>query len=338
MRYVGFLGAGASVLVATVPVVAADLAWRNGPELPVGVGGHAAAVVGGRILVAGGTAWENGQKRWLRAVWALDPRAGAWEEIGALPEAIGYGVGIAGDDGLTILGGSDGEKGFTKCWRLSLRKGELVTSSLPGLPEGRVYAAGDRIGRTLYVVGGTTDPARLQTATNTLLALDLDRPGEKWKALPPLPGQARCIHTAVACGDALYVFGGAYLTEAGSVENLADAYRYLAKTGQWERLADMPHANRGLTAASDGKGRIVLIGGYTATAAESEGKPDDFGFTADLLRYDVATGRYERAGGLPRPVVGAVPVPLRRDLHLLGGEPVKKQRGNWDWILPDPWR
>ncbi|MBU0608391.1 MAG: hypothetical protein KKI08_10935, partial [Armatimonadetes bacterium] len=281
---------------------------------------------------AGGTTWRGGKKYWLHDIRAYDLAADRWEDVGRLPEPIGYAVGVGTGDSLCVLGGSDGKVGSARCYRLRLGRGGLSIGRLPDLPEPRVYAAGAHIGGTLYVVGGGTDPNQLGTAATTLFALDLAAPERGWKTLPPLPGPARVIHTAAAARGRLYVFGGCRLDAQKVVRNLADAYCYSPRTNTWQRLPDAPASNRAWTAAGDGAGHVLLFGGFTATTEECAGKGDDFGFTAEVLRYDPAAHTYSPAGKLPAPNACAAPVRYGDRLMLCGGEPVKKQRADWVWL------
>ncbi len=319
--------------------------WTAGTPMPMPLGGHAAALVDGLVLVAGGTTWQNGQKRWLREVRTYDPAAGRWQLVGELPEPVAYAVRIGARGSLYLLGGSDGRRGSAGCSRLRLSHGRLSTERLPDLPAPRVYAAGDAVGDHLYVVGGCPDPDHLEGATATLFALDLNHPDSGWRVLAPLPGRPRVVFAAAACAGGLCVFGGCHLDEQGAVANLADAYRYLPESGRWERLPDLPQANRGLTAIGASAGqdprdqpaggripRVLLFGGFTATAAECQGKGDDFGFVARILRIEPASGAYQEFGELPRATCDAVPVRVGQRVLLFGGEPAKRQRGDWVWI------
>ncbi len=308
------------------------LVWRHGADLPTPVGGHCVASVGTRLLCAGGTTWQDGQKRWLRDVSAYDVAGDRWEAVSPLPEPIGDAVGIGTGRALCLIGGGDGQHASDRCTRLRVHGGRLTVESLPALPAPRVYAAGGRTGHTLYVVGGTPDPGKLDQATATLFALDLQDLQSGWRTLAPLPGPARVIHAAAACGGRLYVFGGCRLDDRKVVRNLSDAYCYSPRADRWERLPDAPAANRAWTAVADGRGGLLLCGGFTATEEQCAGQGDDFGFTAEVLRYDPAARTYSPVGRLPRATACAAPVRQGRELLLLGGEPVKKQRGNWVWI------
>lgn len=305
-----------------------SLAWRGAAPMPLPCGGHGVGFLGGRVISAGGTTWQEGTKLWLSDVYAYDPAQDHWSRVGALPEPVGYAVAASEDDTLYLLGGADGTTTSCHCWRLRLVAGGVVADRLPDLPEPRVFAAGARVGRVLYVAGGASDVNNLGTATAGLFALDLDRLQEGWRTLAPFPGAPRATHAAAAVGDSLVIFGGCHLDDKGAVRNLADAYRYDPRAATWERLADMPAANRALTALDISDHEVGLFGGFTATEEECAGKGDAFGFTAEVIRYDARARTYCPAGALPTPIADAKPAHSAGELFLLGGEPAKRQRAS----------
>lgn len=300
--------------------------WRSGTALPVPCGGHAVAVLDGRVLSAGGTTWQEGQKRWLSEVNAYDPVQNRWHRLGVLPEPVGYAVAVGDGTALYLLGGASGTTTLRHCWRVRSTPQGLAVDPLPDLPEPRVFAAGGRIGRTLYLVGGASDVSNLGTATASLFTLDLNRIQDGWRPLAPLPGFPRATHAAVTAGNSLFLFGGCHLDDKGVLRNLADAYRYDPQAATWERLPDMPAANRALTALDISDHEVALFGGFTATEEECAGKGDAFGFTADVIHYDATARTYYLAGKLPTPIADAKPARCGEELFLLGGEPAKRQR------------
>ena len=81
--------------------------WRDGAEMNEARSGFGAAVVGDRIIVAGGEIL--GQRPWtaLASVEAYDATAGAWTRLPDLPAGI-HGMPVAGHEGAAfVLGGSD---------------------------------------------------------------------------------------------------------------------------------------------------------------------------------------------------------------------------------------
>ena len=322
----------APALALSLMLATGAVQWRNAAPMRVALGNHAAAGVDGEVLVAGGTTWRAGTKLWLDDVWAYDRTTDRWRRAGELPRPVGGAVGISAGNALYVLGGSDGTGASAHCYRLRLHGGKLRVDALPDLPEGRVYAAGARAGRYLCVVGGCTDPAHLGTATASLFALDLSNREAGWQILDPLPGPARVVHAAAGGLGSLYVFGGCYLDDAGTVVNLGDAWRYDLHDRSWERLPDLPRPNRALTAIGVGADGVLLMGGYTATAQEAAGGADDFGFSAEVLRYDPDRRTYDRAGELPEAAACPAAVRLGGELLVLGGEPAMRRRADWVWF------
>lgn len=332
LRYAVACVLAALVLASTGLAAGAGLNWRCGATMPTPVGGHCVAAVGNQILCAGGNTWHGGKKYWLRDITLYDIPTNQWRPVGQLPEPLGDALGLGTGDSLIVLGGSDKTTASDRCYQVRLQAGRAVVDRLPSLPAPRVYAAGGRVGNTLYVVGGSDDPAKLENATATLFALDLKNTARGWQTLAPLPGRARVVFAGAASGGKLYVFGGCLIDEQKVVRNLADAYCYDPRADQWERLPDAPASNRGLTAATDGQGRVLLCGGFTATEEECAGKGNDFGFTDEVLRYDPAARTYTPVGKLPKPTATAGPARCGDTLFLLGGENIKRGRGDWVWI------
>lgn len=75
----------------------AHAVWEKLPPLPAPAAGFMAASVNGKIIIAGGTNWRDGVKRWLDSVWLFDPATGEWQIGPALPHPVAYAA-FAGDD------------------------------------------------------------------------------------------------------------------------------------------------------------------------------------------------------------------------------------------------
>jgi len=91
--------------------------WGLAPTaLPWPAAGLGAAVLGGRLYVAGGN--DGGGISARVAAW--DPGVGAWDEQGPLPEARVMGALVALDDALMWIGGRglDGKTPTAGCFRL----------------------------------------------------------------------------------------------------------------------------------------------------------------------------------------------------------------------------
>jgi N-acetylneuraminic acid mutarotase len=285
----------ALVAVAAVPT----LRWSEGRPMPVAKAGAAAAILGEKLVLAGGTYWEAGQKHWSTRVDVYNIPSDEWQLGPALPKPLSYGAFVRSKHGLEVLGGSDGKRVYRECWTL----GKGLAKWLPTgtLPENRVYGRAEILDGKLYLLGGSTDAADFSHATDTVLAAD-ESSRSNWKALAAIPGGPRALHASAAAGGRLYVFGGCRNDAQGELLNLADAYSYAPKVDRWNRVADLPQPVRSLSAAAVGDRFVYLFGGYTATPAETRSKPLDFGFSPAVYVYDIEANRYEKAASMPLPV------------------------------------
>ena len=165
----------------------------------------------------------------------------------------------AGDD-LVVAGGSDGATHTTDSFLLTYQDGRLVRLALPALPEAPAMGAGAVLDRTMYVVGGQLAP-EATSASAHVWAIDPDRPGLGWRAVPPLPGAGRILPVVVAQAGALHVFSGASLEAApdGTARRtyLADAWAYRPSSG-WARLANAPRPVVAAPGVSWGQSHIFV--------------------------------------------------------------------------------
>ena len=118
---------------------------------------------------------------------------------------------------------------------------------------------------------------------------------------------------------------------AGKILNHADAYRFDAAEHTWKRLRPLTKPNRGLTAVALNVRSILLVGGYTATQAEAEGKPVDFGFSAEAFIYDTHSDRYQAAAALPFAASGIALLKHQERVIGIGGE--DRMRGRTDRVI-----
>lgn len=350
---------------ATLSSAEVVVQWREGTPLPLPKGGAAVGWAEGRLILAGGTWWENVPdsratpakgslpvKRWSATVHAYDPTSDTWSTLPDLPHPVGYGVGAVVGGTFYVLGGANEQQSFTDCFRL-VRKGEKLTpveelereeaggssaspgvryvwQTIPSLPEPRVFAGAGAIGDTLYLVGGARDPNDLSAVSNSLWSIQPAQPHGGWQTLPPLPGPPRGGAATVVCANHLFVFGGFYLNPQGQIENLADAYLYSPGLRKWQRLSTAPAAVRGWGAVALQNRFILLCGGYATVGFSTTGPMEDF--IPDVLVYDVRTNRYTYSTPLPHAVMDAPPVGVGNTIYLAGGEDRPRHRAPWTII------
>src|SRR5690242_7690070 len=126
------------VLVALLALAAAPrLSWREGRRMPLAKSGAAAALLAGRLLLAGGTYWQAGQKHWTPQVDAYDISSEEWRSGPPLPFPLSYGAYVRSERGLEVLGGWDGVRLRKECLTLDADLSKWIPSG--ALPEGCVY-------------------------------------------------------------------------------------------------------------------------------------------------------------------------------------------------------
>lgn len=173
--------------------------WTRGPALPEPVQELHAAVLGGRIYVAGGSRRGNAVSA---AVYRLDPAAGSWQRVADLPAPRHHMPLAAVGDSLYAIGGL-GPTGFDAVgtlWLYHEAAGRWVERAPLPEPRGASAAAvGD--GR-IIVVGGFGVDRRLLDS----IAVYDPRTG-RWRHGAPIP-TPRDHLAAAAVNDRIYVIGG----------------------------------------------------------------------------------------------------------------------------------
>jgi len=307
---------------------APPLHWERLPSVPdpVGFAGSFAGVIEGVLFVAGGAnfpdrmPWDGGTKVWHDRIFALEPRAAAWKEIGRLPSPNGYGVSITTPDGLLLIGGGDARRNFSDVLQLNIVNGAAAAKFLPALPVPLAMAAGVLIGRTVYVAGGIDHPAAT-AAQSAFLALDLDNLSAGWKSLEPCPGPGRMLAAAIALDGSFYLAGGAALRagpEGQPVrEWLRDAWRYTPGSG-WRRIADLPRPTVAAPALAL-PGRLLVLGGDDGSKL---GVPPTAhpGFPRTILGYHPATDTWTETDSCPFSLVTTTGVWWNDRFIVPGGE------------------
>lgn len=293
--------------------------WETLPPLPEANGGFACAVVGDRLVLAGGTNWVNEEKRWLDRVRVFDTTTRIWTEAGRLPKAAAYGVAGTRDGALWLAGGSDGSGAHDTLLRVSANGAAPRIFAMPA-GSGAVLATGGVHDDTLILAGGVPDPAQLTGAHTRVQRLRLS--DGSVEHLPDLPGPGRFTAAGTVAANQLFVFGGAEWTD-GTVRNRDDAFALDLQNPQaWRPLRPLPAAVRGLTAVALDDRHLYLAGGYRTDA-----------FTAEAWLYDVANDRYTPAPPLPFAAMTTL-VRCGEHVYCLGGEDRQRARSAACYRIP----
>lgn len=303
-------------------LVLAGVSWGAGDEvkwaevrgMPLPRAGYMAGTDGRRLLLAGGTYWEGGTKKWSsRADW-YDPEKDVWQPAPSLPFPVGDAASVSFGGRVFVLGG--GADGAVSGDTLVLEDGAWRKLESWSLPAPRLYPVSAVLDGRVYVVGGLAAAGDYAHATATVWSRRLD--GEEgWRRHAPIPGPGRAHFALAPYRGRLYLFGG--MTEAdGQFVNLAGALEYDPAVEKWRALPDAPVARRAWGAAP-WQGRILLLGGYSED------------FSGQVYSFDPRTARYTLSGTLPRPVADARFVRAAGKLLTAGGESGPKIRAPWTW-------
>lgn len=258
------------------------LVWDALPNLPdqLGVAGayigenNGALIVAGGTNFAGGPPWDGGVKSWRDEIYILlDGGAEPYwhPETFTLPKPMASGVAVSTDDGVVIVGGSDGQSNFSDAYRLRwlAEQQTVAIESLPPLPIPLAEMGGALLGETVYLVGGRETVSG--PSTQSLWALDVSKAGATWRELPPLPGPSRALPVVAVQSDgefdSLFVFSGRRVVPGVLPVPLSDGYRYEPNTNRWTSVAGVAPSESsarcvmGASAIGWGANHILVFGG-----------------------------------------------------------------------------
>jgi SSS family solute:Na+ symporter len=311
-----------AIHVLNCVAVPQELAWKDMADLPRPVAGYMAASSHGRLLVIGGSYWENEKKYWVDRVQTFDPQDNTWRNEAPLPAPRSDAALAVLKNKIYILGGGSSNEITTDALVLQHNKWQSLPAAALSAP--RKYPVAVAAGKYIYLLGGMSKDNDYTSVTNTFWRW---RPGlNQWEVLPPLPGPGRINAAMTQVGNSIYVFGGATSAPSNDVANLKDVYKFNLASQTWSRLPDLPLANRAWWAVSLGS-RALLLGGYTDT------------FAREVALYDPRKTSFQPATSLPHGVADMRFVRLGNLVIGTGGEVGEHIRGKWTMQaeLPTAW-
>jgi N-acetylneuraminic acid mutarotase len=171
-------------------------AWTEAAPLPAPRGGHAAAVLDGRIHVIGG----GNSVSTIDDHSVYDPKTNTWSERAKLPRSMGSPAAVAVDGTLWSIGGRSGPTDFGDVHIYDPGKdawtpGPAIDARGTG---GAVLLAG-----ALYYIGGESQAGRVVLGD----VLKLTRGSRTWTTDTALPTPRNFARTVVF-RNAIYVVGG----------------------------------------------------------------------------------------------------------------------------------
>jgi N-acetylneuraminic acid mutarotase len=311
------------------------LEWAKSAPFPEPRAGYAAGVVGGKLVIAGGTYWDGTEGHWTRKRYsarthAFDPVSQCWERLPDMPMGLGYAASTVVDDKLFVLGGYTGSSVNHNIFTLGKVGNRYVWSVFGQLSADRVFASAVSVKRLIYLVGGTTSfeaydtsgtCCTTKTATNSLLVLDTNFPKKGWWQLAPFPGRGRWLPAVSTDGKSIWLFGGMFQSDSKDpVTNFSEVLKYDFARERWSVSPPLPKAIADMQPLCSLKIRdsIFLFTGQKT-----------------VWQLDLRSGRYSETAPMPEAVVVDQFFWLHQRIIGAGGESQvegPRRRSEWTFV------
>lgn len=205
-----------------------------------------AGMLGGvhnNIIIAAGGAnfpygkpWEGGTKEWNDHIYFY--KDAHWQRSGKkLPMPLGYAASVSTEKGIVCIGGDNrsGPADKVFIFRYNVGENDVTIEEFTPLPEPLSYAAAVYTDGYVYVIGGKNK----EDSTNAFYRLNINTDTDGgWEKLPPFPGAARAVHSAVvqesSSSKKIFIIGGRNEKRGAKSEALSTYLSYDLKTGAWE--------------------------------------------------------------------------------------------------------
>lgn len=304
--------AGALGVIATGPVFGQSSGWSEFARMPVRVQEIYPAVLGRRIVIAGGfIRLDSGEFGISDRVDAVDPE-GSWSSLSALPEPRHHPNLVSHGERLFAIGGfragnggawnmipdlsvlEPGADSWTEAASLPAPFGETVAASLGG----HIHVATGRQPR------GTAN-ANWNDQADSGAHYVYDPTEDRWRQAAPNPYPRNSAAGAVLNGR-LHVVGGRRVNAGNEAHH--EAYDPVADA--WHSLAPLPQAQGGLAAAVL-HGRLYAFGG--------EWFADGGGVYPQTWIYEPDTDRWQSGPDMRTPRHGLGGLTLDGRIYAIGG-------------------
>lgn len=241
--------------------------WRALAEAPEPRQEVAAAVLAGKVYVAGGLTSAGATDR----VDVYDVAADTWADVPPLPAALHHAMAAAVGGSLYVIGGFDAQnRPVDTVYRLS---GAAWVAG-PKLRRARAGGAALVHGERLFVFGGQGAGQLVAPVEELVSGAWVDR------AAIPTPRH----HVAAASdGTWIYVSGGRVPSGGGPDSNVTAFERFNVAENRWQQTSPLPTARSG-HGSGFVDGKIVVTGGEDPAAGS--GQPA----IASTEAYDPAKG------------------------------------------------
>lgn len=316
----------ASVIVplalAALPALRSAPPWQTDAPLPRAVGGHAAALLGPTLWIAGGSFWSEERKRLDDTVRRRDSTASSsWEIVAKIPGGFAHGGSVQDGHSLWLVGGLNERGPSSAVRRIDLRTGRVET--VAALPEPRVYCGAAVLDGTLWVIGGSPSETDFSHTSATVWKIDLATHTVQAQSTA---GPASINPLVLTLNGELHVLpGGTWSAEKELLEAPAEVEIFSPRTGRWARRVLPSALPRGLSGTALDAHRAVLAGGVERRESAST-------IGSRVWLYDARDGALTPQGTLPGPRLAAAMVTADRGtVFLLGGEDGPRRRVATVW-------
>lgn len=306
--------------------------WDNPAKLPVkeGLSNTITGISNGVLLVAGGNNFdkpiqEGGVKKVHDQIYAaIDGQKINWKNVGRLPFPLANAAIVTLNNGLLVIGGTDGknasDKVFLLTWNAVNQKVE-IDSSFANLPIPLSSLTAARIGNTIYVAGGQdTNNQPKHVFYELKIAENGNEVNTPWKELEAWPGTAKfgAVMVAQSNGeyDCIYLLGG-----KGPDGYSNDVFSFDPKKKQWQKRTSLPRPALFSPYLTMGQTHIVLFSGsdgHDANQAVAMG--NNYHMVKGVMAYHTITNTWIKLDEIPIGVAGATAVRWNDKLMLIGGE------------------
>ena len=258
--------------------------------------GGAAAVVGNKIVVAGGQA----DHQLVAPTEVFDGTS--WSDVAAIPTPRDHLAAVSDGHYYYAVGGralsADQNIGAVERYDPA----EDRWDQLPSMPTPRGGLGAAIVGTRLVTVGGESPTS----VFNTVEALDLGT--DTWSTLPPMKTPRHGL-AVLATGHNLFAIDGAVVPGHAHSVPTTEAIDLSASpvVAEWRSLPDAPTA-RQQVAATVSQGTLWIFGGLTEGAA-----------TAKVEGYDPAISTWAAGPDLPQPLHHAMAVVYHGEMVVIGG-------------------
>lgn len=264
-----------SLLISIFTVNATECTVGKAAVMPVaekhGSAGAFIGKVGGIVLIAGGSdfenakPWEGGVKSYFDKVWAVTDAGGrlSCREVEDVRLPVPLGNGCAAGDGKTMfcIGGMNADGRSEDIFTLSGSLDDLKVRSFCSLPAGFVPNAAEYHKGYIYIIGS-------RDGANSLLRLNVG--SRQFKELAPCPGtlvtEGSCfVYQHNGREEAFYLIGGRS-SGPDSIFMESNVWEYLPTHDTWNRKASFNDGGKPLSlmygsAVKYGSAHILVFGG-----------------------------------------------------------------------------